>query len=184
MHREKERKIDCRNNLTYVNSVYSMLAVRFKDIVFGISQQTSRKCEELAKDREELNQLRDGYQRYRELSAGVESKERSVKIGFALLLNASGKGDPATDSALERFSDAELSLNESDIDLSKISLWRIIREIVRQAVKVRVFELEEHLKAFGVRTSRAAVESALATHSKEFRITKNGREKYVSLKGA
>jgi hypothetical protein len=163
---------------------------RFKDIALGISQQTIRKCKELAKDREELNSLRPAYQRYRELSADAESKERIVKIGFALMLRTPKDASreaayvSAQDRAFQMFSDAELSVSEADIDVSAISLWRIIREIVRQAVEMRVFELEDYLEAFGVSTSRAAIESALATHPKEFKITKRGREKYVSLKGA
>jgi hypothetical protein len=161
---------------------------RFKDIALGICQQTSRKCEELEKDRKEMNNLRSAYQRYRELSAAVESKERRIKIGFALLLNApNGKGNPyaaAKDRVLELFSEAELPLDVSDIELSEISLWRIIREVVRQAVEIRVFELEEHLKTFGVKASRPAIESAIATHLKEFKVTRRGREKYISLKGA
>lgn len=163
---------------------------RFKDIVRGIGQQTSRKCVELERDMEELNALREGYQRYRELSAQVESKERSIKIGYALLLNAPNK-DNLRGDAYAVAQDREAGMEEAvgsvvdatEIDLSKISLWRIIREIVRQTVEIRVFELEAHLKAFGVKASRPAIESALTTHTKEFKISKRGREKFVSLKG-
>ena len=161
---------------------------RFKDIVRGISEQTSRKCEELAKDMEEMNSLRPSYQRYKELTAKVESKERSIKIGFALMLNAptkvNPKGDAMQDRAVEDFSESDLVFDADEIDISKISLWRIIREVVRQTSEIRVFELEEHLQAFGIKASRPAIESALATHPKEFRTTKRGREKYISLKGA
>src|ERR1700683_209201 len=190
LHGSLISKNDKRNWLTNLISFYSLFSVsRFKDIALGICQQTSRKCKELAKDREEMNSLREPYQRYRELSAAAESKERSIKIGFALMLNApdGSKSEAyaaAKDRVFELFSDTELPLDVSDIELSEISLWRIIREVVRQTVEIRVFELEEHLKAFGVKASRPAIESALATHPKEFKITKRGREKFVSLKGA
>ena len=78
--------------LTNLSSYYSLPDMaRFKDILLGISHQTTRKCEELASDREELNKLRDGYQRYRELAERIESGERNVKIGMALLISAPTK---------------------------------------------------------------------------------------------
>ena len=188
----EERKSEYVNQLTKLVSVCSVVSVaRFKDIILGISHQTTRKCEELTHDREELNKLRDSYQRYRELSEEIEAKERNVKIGFALLVSAPVKINPdaeatvnAYGNALDRFGESEVLLDKEDMDLSTYSLWRVIREIVRQTVTIRVFELEDHLKTFGIKTSRPAIDSALATHPKEFRITKRGREKYVSLKGA
>ncbi len=159
---------------------------RFKDIVAGLNQQTLRRSKELAADLTELNGLRANWQRYNELSKQIESKERALKIGYALLLNAPlkvGKGDAyeGPDEAFEK--DAEdLSIDPADLELSKFSLWRVIREVVRQSTEIRVYELEAHLKQFGLKATRAAIESALATHPREFRITKRGREKYVSLK--
>jgi hypothetical protein len=191
-----DRLIDIRTTidslLTNLTSFYIVSGMaRFKDILLGISHQTTRKCEELATDREELNKLRDGYQRYRELAERIESTERNVKIGMALLISAPTKIKEDAEAhwddyetAVEMSSKSEVPLDSADMNLSKYSLWRVIREIVRQTVTIRVFELEDHLKTFGIKTTRAAIESALATHPKEFRITKRGREKYVSLKGA
>jgi hypothetical protein len=161
---------------------------RFKDIVSGLAQQTSHKAGELARDLEELNVLRASWQRYQELTKQVESKERAIKIGYALLLSApikiNAKADAFANPDREYMEDSELlSLDAADLDLSKFSLWRVIREVVRQTAEIRVFELEAHLKQFGMKkASRPAIESALATHPKEFRITKRGREKFVALK--
>lgn len=160
---------------------------RFKDIVSGLSEQTSRKSTELARDLEEMNTLRASWQRYHELSKQVESKERAVKIGYALLFNAplkvNPKGDAYSGPDREFERDAELlAIDPIDLDLADFPLWRIIREIVRQTAEIRVFELEAHLKGFGLAATRPAIESALDTHPKEFRVTKRGREKFVSLK--
>jgi hypothetical protein len=125
------------------------------------------------------------------LSVQIESTERSIKIGLVLMLNSPIKDSSkekvytnAKDHAFETLGNVDLAIDDDELELSKISLWRIIREIVRQTAEIRIFELEEHLKAFGVKTSRPAIESALATHSKEFKTTKRGREKFVSLRGA
>jgi hypothetical protein len=185
----EREKLDYRNSLTNLLSRYIVLGMaRFKDIVLGLTQQTSRKSAELARDLEELNALRPSWQRYNELSKQVESTERTVKISYALLFNAplkvnmNGDAYAGPDSFYER--DAEsLSLDAAELDLSKFSLWRIIREVVRQTAEIRVYELEAHLNQFGIKkATRPAIESALTTHSKEFRIVKRGREKFVSLK--
>ena len=77
-----------------------------------------------------------------------------------------------------------MAVDLTDLDVSRFPLWKIIREIIRQVTEIRVYELEAHLRGFGVKTTRSAIESALLTHRKEFRIEKRGREKFVSLKGA
>jgi hypothetical protein len=160
---------------------------RFRDIVSGISQQTVRKSEELARDLEELNALRASWQRYQELSKQVASKEQVIKIGYGLLLSAPQRVNTEADAYAspdaEFYRDAErFSMDAVEIDLSRFSLWRVVREIIRQTSEIRIYELEAHLKQFGLKASRSAIESALATHPKEFRISKRGREKFVSLK--
>ncbi len=188
--RNHVRQADIRFLLTHLMSGYNVDGVaRFKDIVLGITQQTSRKCEEMSKELGELNQLRDAYQRYRELSAQMEAKERSLKIGFALLFNTPTKDNPnnwyaSPEELEEKYQDAGVVVGTDDLNLSKFPLWQVIREIVKQVPEVRVYELEAHLREFGMNASRPAIESALATHPKEFKITKRGREKFVSLKGA
>lgn len=164
---------------------------RFRDIVDGLSRRTSRNCTELAKDTEEMNRLQESYQRFRELAERVRREQDNAKLRLAMLFSIPVKDNPTADAYDPRFRDELreetgilLALNPADLDLSRFSLWRVIREIVRQTTEMRVYELEAHLKGFGLKIGRSAVESALATHTKEFRITKRGREKYVSLKGA
>jgi hypothetical protein len=163
---------------------------RLKDIVSGLNQQTSRKSAELVRDYKELNKLRASWQRYSELSRQIEPKEQIFKIGRALLLSAPTKVGPSEDAYIgpqytrEVSKEAEeLAADAGELDLSTFSLWRVIREIVRQTAKIRVYELEAHLKSFGLKkASRPAIESALNTHPKEFKVTRRGREKFVSLK--
>lgn len=161
---------------------------RLRDIVSGLAQQTLRKSEELKRDYEEVNRLRVSWQRFVELSKRIESDERRFNIGLALLRSGSVKADPDGDACVQytretRKKVEELAKDSADLDLSKVSLWRVIREIVRQTPKIRVYELMEHLEGFGIKkASRPAIESALNTHPKEFKVTRRGREKFVSLR--
>jgi hypothetical protein len=187
----EEAHVGNKNDITFIlTNLMSQFMIddmaRLRDIVSGLSEQTMRKSAELAKERDELNKLRPDWQRFNELAKQIESKERMVKIGFGLLFGIplkvrEGDAYESPDASFEQESEA-LALDVADLDLSKYPLWRVIREVVRQTAEVRVFELEAHLKSFGLSASRPAIESALSTHPKEFRLTKRGREKFVSLK--
>ncbi len=163
---------------------------RLRDIVSGLTQQTLRKSAELTSDYEKLNKLRVSWQSYLELSKRIESEERRFNIGLALLRSGPVKVNPSGNAHADpqytremRKEVEELAVDIADLDLSKVSLWRVIREIVRQTAEIRVCELEAHLKSFGVKkASRPAIECALDTHPKEFKLSKRGREKFVSLK--
>jgi hypothetical protein len=63
-------------------------------------------------------------------------------------------------------------------------LWEVMVAIVEQKPGIQVIELQLALEHFGRKTSRQAIESALATHKNEFETKVRGREKFVSLKGA
>ena len=111
-----------------------------------------------------------------------------MKIGYALLFSAPLRVNANVDAYAgpdQDFSQnsEDLAIDPSELELSRFSLWRVVREIVRQTAGIRAYELEAHLKQFGLKkATRPAIGSALLTHSTEFRITKRGREKYVSLK--
>lgn len=191
MKQENERSSECVFNLIDTHSLGIIVFVaRLKDIVGGLERRTSRQSADLSKALEQQRMLLEACERLRDLSAWLKPQEESWRISVALLLNVQLKIDPAAEAEFEHLSKApEFDstvgpyISPEDTDLSRYPLWKIIREIVRQAVDIRVYELQDHLKAFSVTTTRSAIESALATHQEEFRITRHGREKFVSLKG-
>jgi hypothetical protein len=179
--------------LTDVQSVCSLKGVaRFKDIVKGLSDQTARKLGSVAKIRAELDELLGAYQRYRELLARIEPESESAQIGVALLFNVPVKTHqeinpyPLSERGMREIEDAAengIGIDPRTLDLAQYPLWKIMREILRQVPEMRVYELEAHLKAFGVpKSERSAIESSLKTHRRQFRITVKGREKFVGWK--
>ena len=140
-----------------------------KDIIGGLQRRSGRQATELSKGLAEQRALIEACERLRDLAAWLKPQEESWRICTALVLNAPQK--------------VKVDAEAEDANLSRYPLWKIMREIVRQAVDLRVYELQTHLKAFGINTTRSAIESALLTHKEEFKITRHDREKFVSLKG-
>lgn len=188
---EQARPGECVNVLTHAHSlgIVSFVA-RFKDILKGLSAQTRRKQDFVAAAQDELVRLLEARQRYEEVSAWVGPESESVRIGWALLFAAPMKTSAEKDAyAGGRSESEEWERRQSDegidpatLDLRQYPLWKIIREVLRQVPEMRVCELHDHLKQFGIETSRSALESCLKTHRKQFRVTLRGREKFVAWK--
>lgn len=192
MQTNESRRLDYTFLLTDVEWMCSLKGMaRFKEIVKGISEQTARRMREVGMVERELSELLPAYQRYRELSARVGPESESARIGMALWLNVPMKTHPelnAYDVPLEdrmRIEDEAKNAVVFDsraLDLGQYPLWKIMREVLRQVPEMRVYELEAHLKAFGVPVARSAIESSLKTHRKQFRVRPQGREKFVAWK--
>ncbi len=186
---KEESYMDYRLFLTHVQSMCSVLDMaRLKDIVAGLGTYTAKTHDELVKAHDERARLQGAAQRLRDLEEMVRAKDESFRIGISLLLgipqkvNLKGDAYAATNRDYEDFAEAGIIPDAEELAVSNFPLWKVIREILRQTSEIRVYELEEHLRSFEVKASRSAIESALLTHKKQFRIIKRGREKFVALK--
>jgi hypothetical protein len=70
----------------------------------------------------------------------------------------------------------------NDKEFSGYYLWHCIQFYLEFAEKARIGEIMEFLSWMKFPTTRQAVESAIQTHSKVFRVARQGREKYIALK--
>lgn len=186
---QKKRNNDSRNDLTALESRFNIpfVAARFNDIVLGLTHQSERDIEAVQETQDELNKLRPMYQRYRELNEQLKSREERAQIVGSLLisLNTRVRTDDEKSMYLlkmfESFQDAGIGGN---LEPNAWPLWKLLREVVRQIPEIQVVDAEGTLRALGIKTSRQAVESAIATHRDVFSVRMRGREKYISLKGA
>jgi NH3-dependent NAD+ synthetase len=64
----------------------------------------------------------------------------------------------------------------------KLPLWLAMRAILEQTTEVQVVDLQDALEHFGIKASRQAIESALASHKETFETKTRSRDKFVSLK--
>ena len=72
----------------------------------------------------------------------------------------------------------EITVNTDE----KLPLWLAMKAIVEQTTEVQVVDLQDALEYFGIKASRQAIESALASHKETFETKTRSREKFVSLK--
>jgi hypothetical protein len=172
------------------SQLYRWLMARLKDIIAGLSHQTNLDTEQVNALLHERESLRPAYLRFQELSEQLEPKQERLSISVSLLLSSPIKvkagakwieddDEAAQESARESI---PIPIRAEQMDLSSIPLWKIIREIVRHGSQMRIVNLQNTLKAFGINVRRQTIESSLAVHKSEFKTTLRGREKYVSLK--
>ena len=167
--------------------MYKLFMTKLRNLAEGLATQLHRDSGELTILDVELENLRTAYTRFREVEELSRPRQERVDIIAALLLNLpqhvrpNKTGDIHFDMEEEEGDTLPVSVPLSKLKPSTFPLWKVIREIVRQTSEIQVVKLEKTLRDFGMTVRRQTIESALATHKKDFRITKRGREKFVSL---
>ena len=159
MEPSKMLDIECTNNLTDVQSECNLVLgmAKLKDLIAGLAQQTMRKSQEADVLRREMQSLLEARQRYDDAAAKIAPLTESAKIGLALLLDGlTTSDDPegnayASDFRRDVQMETTIDVDLDEIRLDKFPLWKIIREVLRQVPEMRVYELESHLKRFGVK---------------------------------
>lgn len=162
---------------------------RYRKLIAELNRQLAADSRSLNELNVEREKLRPAHNRFRELEDIAQPKQERVDIVAAMLLEGVQQTERTSKHLFWEPLDADESTNAVYIPtsqraqrLSEYPLWRIIREIVRAAGEIQVVRLENALKDFGIKTRRQSIESALAVHKKDFKITRRGREKFVALK--
>jgi hypothetical protein len=158
-------------------SVLSILMIRFADIKKRLDQQYIEDVKQLRKNYSEQNKLRPSVVRFNDLEREAKAREERMARVIVLL------GD-------EKFADTRRELlagNDVSKEIvvnvdEKLPLWSAMRAIVEQTTEVQVVDLQDALEYFGMKASRQAIESALASHKETFETKTRNREKFVSLK--
>jgi DICT domain-containing protein len=169
--------------------LYCDFVARFHKLADGLNQQISADTRELTELNRERERLRAAATRFQEIAEIARPKEERLGIALALMLNRVEREDTKAvahfDGSYQPPSPEKmLTFPVVDTDLRSYPLWKVIREIVRHTGEVQIVKLERISQdfAFHKRVRRQSIESALAVHKRDFRITKRGREKFVALK--
>jgi hypothetical protein len=176
------RQNEARQYLTYVASLLHTSCVPkandFFDRVRDALVVDAKRQKEI---RAQMNDLAEAHNRYLALQRESKSHEDSSNALKALL------GRKAFDAVVkEDKSEVVGSETEWYPTIEQLredaSLWQHVQQYLRFMREAQVGEILNVLGWLEIETSRQAVESALKTHSRIFRIRKQGREKFVSLK--
>jgi hypothetical protein len=148
-----------------------------QDIRDSLQDQIVADAKELEKIKKAMKQIRAAYHRYLDLLERAKQTEERVLAAASVLHR-----DPYSDTESMKEFLAERGVEVEQSPPQKRNLWIAMREIVRQVPQIQVVELEMLLRRLNWEVSRAAIESALATHKDAFRIIRKGRQKFVALK--
>jgi|ERR1700730_791445 len=169
----EERNDESTNSLTSIDStLYKRNMPRIEDVSHALRQQWEQDEKALAAILDEQKKLRAAHIRFMNLEEEAKQKtERLRRLAVVL----SKKGDPFDYIETQKYVYTEGSADE-------IPLWETVVEVLRQTGELRVVDLNTILDSLLGETSRQAIDSALATHSKEFQIKRRVRETFVSLR--
>jgi hypothetical protein len=147
------------------------------DVQNMMLQRLEHECASMQSARKELSELASAYHRYVDLKTQIDERSKRIQRIIGIL---------GTDS-IENLGSAEVR-SETNLQgepewlREELSLWRAIKEYLAIAGEAKVGDMQMFFSAMNYEISRQAVESALRSHESTFRVSRRGREKYVSLK--
>jgi hypothetical protein len=169
-------------NKIFIDSVASMFnnesVARYKDVTDALTTQFSDDLAQLRAMQDEQAKIRANYLRFLDIEKQKRGLTERVETTACLLL---AKGSDAGTADMRSYLES-VGLVITEDWRNHVPTWKVIAEIVRQFPKTQVVEIVRILERLGFKVSRQAVESALSTKSDKFRITRRGREKFVSLR--
>jgi hypothetical protein len=130
---------------------------------------------------ERLKELTKAYNEFLDLQKEAETRKRRMGVLFSLV----GPIDYHAPEGQETEHKTAMSvLSERADELSAgLPVWKAMREYLQHAREARIGEMEAFFKEVNYADgNRQAMESALKRHPKIFKIRKEKREKYISLK--
>ncbi len=171
------RNIDSTNNLTVVESKYTLNSViRLADVRKRLEQQYREDEKHLRQNYAEQNKLRPTVIRFHDLEREAKEREGRLQRIAALIEDESFRN-----TRRDLISGVDVS-KEVTFYAEEVPLWLAMKAIVEQVSEIQVIDLQNSLDYFGKKSSRQAIESALASHKETFETKVRGRDKFVSLK--
>jgi len=143
------------------------IVARLSDVSSAIKHRLEYEQSRLADVTAEMEKLAAAYNRFKDLKEESEKRQESIRR-LSLVFDVQKAKNPAPNAPMSH--------------VFGYALWEVMETYLQFAEKDKVAEILQFLEWVKFTTTRQAVESAIATHPKVFRVTKDGWEKYVSLK--
>jgi uncharacterized membrane protein YgaE (UPF0421/DUF939 family) len=151
--------------------------LRFTDITKRLTKQFDADDKSLRANYAKQNKLLAAVLEYRDLENEAKVREDRMRRVIELLGDENFE-DTRKDLLAGKDVSKVISVNTDDSS----PLWEAMRTILEQVSELQVVDLQDALLHFGRKSSRQAIESALASHKETFETRTRNRDKFVSLK--
>jgi uncharacterized membrane protein YgaE (UPF0421/DUF939 family) len=151
--------------------------LRFADITKRLTKQFDADDKSLRANYAKQNKLLAAVLEYRDLENEAKVREDRMRRVIELLGDENFE-DTRKDLLAGKDVSKVISVNTDDSS----PLWEAMRTILEQVSELQVVDLQDALLHFGRKSSRQAIESALASHKETFETRTRNRDKFVSLK--
>lgn len=169
---------EARFSLTRLVSIlHTSCVARASEIIEAFKQRLKDDGKELDEVYGKLNKLRSAYNQFRDLTDREKVLRKRMIRAVALVGNKFSTADLAEITA-----DELGTLFNTEALRKDLNLWEAIADVLDHVGETRIFEVKMILSQFQIYATRQAIESAIETHQDVFKVRKQGREKYVSLK--
>jgi hypothetical protein len=153
------------------------------DVVTSMKGRLKHECNRLTEIGKEMEPLASAYYRFIDLEKERAMREKRVQRLVAVL----GK---QTSDVLKQDSAPDYPISGGiafavDYPREELPLWEAMKEYLHYVREARIAEMESFFgSVFGVDfpANRQAIESALKRHPETFKVRKNKREKFISLR--
>src|SRR6266436_1337478 len=130
---------------------------------------------------ERLKQLTKQYNEFLDLQREAETRKKRIKTLFSLV----GQQDYNAPAGQEVEHKVAMSILRDSVENLRLTLplWKAMREYLSHVPEARIAEMEAFFQELKFADgNRQAMESALRRHPRVFKIRREKREKYISLK--
>jgi len=152
------------------------------DIAESMRQRLQHECKRLASVRNEMKAVAEAYNRFVDLCEEQLKRENRIKRIIGVLGPTEHirmiKEETEPDSTLS----SAITATARDLR-DDLPLWEAMKEYLQHVPEARIAEMEEFFSSAEMpNANRQSMESALRRHSDTFRVRKDKRHKYISLR--
>lgn len=166
--------VDMVTACLYAHRVPSIDAIKA-----SMEQRLGHECKRLREIRDEMEELREPYDRFLDLQQEERKRERRAERILGVLAGPSDEDSLSSDDLV-----LAADLPPAGALRHEVKLWEAMKEYLHYVPEARVIEMQDFFQRSVqiMNSNRYAIESALRRHPETFTIRKKGREKFISLK--
>ncbi len=166
---------------SFASTMQDKKVMRFNHIIPALKRELADDSLRLDDGYKQLDKLREPHERFLRHAAAVKQQEERIQETIGLLGSDNISEDDITDAVAN---EAFMATRIRDLR-NKLQTWRAVYRVLR-ALDQPEAQVADILTVFGwlgIDASRQSIEAAVAAHKDVFKVRKDGRKRFISLKG-